>query len=354
MTGLFSPLQIKDVKLKNRIIVSPMCQYSANDGFINDWHIVHLGTRAAGGAALVFAEATAVSPEGRITPGDTGIWKDDHIEGLTRIVSFIHSMEAAVGIQIAHAGRKASCAIPWEGGLQLTNAQGGWQTISPSDKPFRPGDRIPTIPDTTNLLNLVGFFRDGAKRALKAGFDVLEIHAAHGYLLHEFLSPYSNFRKDEYGGSFENRIRMLIQVVKAVREEWPAAKPLFVRISATEWNDVQFSPEEAVRLASILKDHDVDLIDCSSGGNVYEANIPAVPGYQVIFAEAIKKSGILTGAVGLITNARQADAIIRDEQADLIFMARELLRNPYFPLHAARELNVDIQWPVQYMRSKIF
>jgi 2,4-dienoyl-CoA reductase-like NADH-dependent reductase (Old Yellow Enzyme family) len=352
MSKLFSPLTIKSITLKNRIVVSPMCQYSATDGYTNDWHLIHLGTRAVGGAALVFVEATAVSPEGRITPGDTGIWNDSHIENLKRISEFIHLHGAFAGIQIAHAGRKASCAVPWEGGRQISTGDGGWQTIAPSDTPFRPEDRAPVAMDKAGILKIISDFKAAAFRAYQAGFKVLEIHSAHGYLLHEFLSPFSNFRTDEYGGSFENRTRLLREIVMAVRAIWPEQHPLFVRISATEWNDIQFSPEESVRLSVLLKDLGVDVIDCSSGGNIFQAKIPSGPGYQVPFSDAIRKTGILTGTVGLITEATQAENILQEGKADLVFMARELLRNPYFPLRAARELGVDLSWPVQYLRAK--
>jgi len=332
--------------------MSPMCQYSATDGFTNDWHLAHLGSRAVGGTGLIIAEATAVSPEGRITPGDTGLWSDEHINGLSRIVNFIHSHGAIAGIQLAHAGRKASCAVPWEGGKQLDIHQGGWQTIAPSIIPFSPGDRTPESLTTQGISKLVEDFKDAARRALTAGFKVVEIHSAHGYLLQEFLSPLSNHRTDEYGGTFENRTRFLRQVVDAVKEVWPAENPLFVRISSTEWTDGGWTPEESVRLAYILKEMGVDLIDCSSGGNIHDAKIPFAPGYQVPFSEAVRKTGIMTGAVGLITSSGQAESILLEEKADLVLLGRELLRNPYFPLVAARELGEDIKWPSQYLRSR--
>jgi 2,4-dienoyl-CoA reductase-like NADH-dependent reductase (Old Yellow Enzyme family) len=353
MARLFSTLTIRNITLKNRIVVSPMCQYSATDGYANDWHLVHLGSRAVGGAGLIIAEATAVSPEGRITPGDTGLWSDEHIQGLGRIAGFIHLQDAIAGIQLAHAGRKASCALPWDGGKQLSANDGGWQTVAPGDIPFMNGERIPESLDKEGILKVISDFKTAAGRALAAGFKVVEIHSAHGYLLHEFLSPLSNQRKDEYGGSFENRTRLLRQVIDAIRSVWPAENPLFVRISATDWTDGGWTLEESVQLASILKDRGVDLIDCSSGGNVYDARIPAAPGYQVAFSDALRKTGIRTGAVGLITTARQAEKILQEDKADLVLLAREFLRNPYFPLHAARELGVDVTWPVQYLRSKL-
>jgi 2,4-dienoyl-CoA reductase-like NADH-dependent reductase (Old Yellow Enzyme family) len=352
MSKLFSSLIIKNITLKNRIVVSPMCQYSAIDGFTNDWHLVHLGSRAIGGAGLIFTEATAVSPEGRISPGDLGLWNDEHIHGLRRIVNFIHLQGAISGIQLAHAGRKASCAVPQEDGKQLDEKHGGWQTIAPSDIPFIVEDRAPESLDKENIRKVVSDFKAAARRALIAGFKVVEIHSAHGYLLHEFLSPLSNKRTDEYGGSFENRIRILLQVIDAIKSVWPAENPLFVRISATDWTEGGWTTEESVNLAHILKDIGIDLIDCSSGGNVYNAKIPVSPGYQVPFSEAVRKTGILSGAVGFITTARQAESILQEEKADLVFLAREFLRNPYFPLNAARELGVDVTWPMQYLRAK--
>jgi 2,4-dienoyl-CoA reductase-like NADH-dependent reductase (Old Yellow Enzyme family) len=349
---LFSPLTIKKATFKNRIVMSPMCQYSATDGFSNDWHLVHLGSRAVGGSGLIISEATAVSPEGRISPGDLGLWSDDHIEGLKRIVSFVHQHGSVAGIQLAHAGRKASTAIPWKGKGQLDENSGGWQIVAPSGLPFMQGDGIPEALSKEGILKVVSDFKAAAGRTLVAGFDVIEIHSAHGYLLHEFLSPLSNQRNDEYGGSFENRIRLLLQVIDAVRSVWPSENPLFVRISATDWTEGGWTVEESVRLAFILKDKGVDLIDCSSGGNVYNATIPVGPGYQVPISTEVRKTGILTGAVGLITTARQAELILQEEKADLVLFARELLRNPYFPLVAARELGVDVKWPEQYLRAK--
>jgi 2,4-dienoyl-CoA reductase-like NADH-dependent reductase (Old Yellow Enzyme family) len=352
MSRLFSPLTIKNITFKNRIVMSPMCQYTAKDGFTNDWHLVHLGSRAVGGTGLIIMEATAVTPEGRITPGDLGIWDDGHIPGLTRIVDFIHAHGAIAGIQLAHAGRKASCAVPWEGGKQLGEKNGGWQTVAPSNLPFTAGDRIPEAFNKEGIHKVVSGFTAGARRALAAGFKVIEIHSAHGYLLQEFLSPVSNQRTDEYGGSFENRTRLLRQVIDAVKSVWPAENPLFVRISSTEWTEGGWTVEESVKLGYMLKDMGVDLIDCSSGGNIDNAKIPFSPGYQVQFSEAVRKTGILTGAVGLISSASQAETILMEEKADLVLLGRELLRNPYFPLFAARELEVDVKWPVQYLRAK--
>lgn len=352
MSVLFSPLTIKNITVKNRIVVSPMCQYSACDGFTNDWHLVHLGSRAIGGAGLVIAEATAVSSEGRITPGDTGIWKDDHIEGFRRITRFIHEHGSIPGIQLAHAGRKASCDSPWEGGKQLPESRGGWKTVAPSAIPFNPDDRVPAMLDDTGIRKVVADFKAAAFRALQAGFKVIELHSAHGYLLFEFLSPLSNHRTDQYGGTFENRIRLLLKVIEEVRSVWPPENPLFVRISSTDWVDGGWTPEDSVRLASVLKTKSVDLIDCSGGGNVAHAKIPTGPGFQVPFSEAIRKTGILTGAVGLITSARQAEEILQEDRADLVFFARELLRNPYLPLIAAHEFGEDATWPVQYLRAK--
>ena len=352
MAMLFSPLRIKNISLKNRIVVSPMCQYSSIDGFSNEWHLVHLGSRAVGGAGLVITEATAVSPEGRISPGDLGLWNDEHIPGLKKIVNFIHLQGASAGIQIAHAGRKASCAVPKEGGKQLDQKHGGWQAVGPSDIPFLNGERPPESLNRESISKVISDFKAAAERARVAGFKVIEIHSAHGYLLHEFLSPLSNHRTDEYGGSFENRISLLQQVVEAVKSVWPAEYPLFVRISATDWVEGGWTIKDSVKLAYILKGMGVDLIDCSSGGNISNAKIPVGPGYQVPFSEAVRKTGILTGAVGFITSARQSELILQEEKADLVLLAREFLRNPYFPLLASRELEVDVSWPLQYLRAK--
>ncbi|RYZ49386.1 MAG: NADPH dehydrogenase NamA [Sphingobacteriales bacterium] len=353
MSVLFSPINIKGITLKNRIVVSPMCQYSAEDGFANDWHLVHLGSRAVGGAALIITEATAVSPEGRISPEDLGIWKDEHIEKLKQITDFVHAQQAYVGTQLAHAGRKASTEAPWKGNAQIAATDGGWTTVAPSAIAYRDTDAEPLALDKAGIDKVISDFKAAAKRAVAAGFDVIEIHAAHGYLIHQFLSPLSNKREDEYGGSFENRTRLVLDIVEAVQAELKAEMPLFVRISATDWADGGWDIEQSVQLSAILKSRGVDLIDASSGALVAGVRIPIFPGYQVQFAERIKaETGILTGAVGLITEARQAEDIISEGKADLIFMARELLRDPYFPLHAATELKAEQPYPPQYERAK--
>lgn len=353
MSKLFSPLQIRSVTLKNRIVVSPMCQYSSTDGYVNDWHVVHLGSRAVGGAGLVIFEATGVSPEGRITPYDLGIWEDDHIVGLKRIVDFIHAHDSVAGIQLAHAGRKASHNEPWNGGKFLSATEGGWQIVGPSPIPFSQGVDAPLELDAEGIEKVIVDFRRAAVRALDAGFKVIEVHAAHGYLLHQFLSPLSNQRTDEYGGSFENRIRLVVRIVEAVRQVLPDDYPLFVRVSATDWTEGGWTLDDTVQLGRVLKEKGVDLFDCSSGGNVPHAKIPAGPGYQVQFAEGIRKqAGIKTGAVGMIDGAKQAEAILQNDQADLILIAREMLRDPYFALHAAHELGEDMAWPDQYARAK--
>jgi 2,4-dienoyl-CoA reductase-like NADH-dependent reductase (Old Yellow Enzyme family) len=354
MTHLFSSIKIKDIELKNRIVVSPMCEYSSLDGFANDWHLVHLGSRAVGGAALIIAEATAVSPEGRITFADLGIWKDEHIEKLKQITAFIEQHGAVAGIQLAHAGRKASHAQPWTGGKQISSSEeNGWVAVAPSALPFAEGEEAPVALDKAGIAKVKNDFKAAAIRAVKAGFKVAELHGAHGYLFHQFFSPLSNQRTDEYGGSFENRIRLLLEVVETVQEVWPAGYPLFVRISATDWTPGGWDADDSVALAKILKDKGVDLIDTSTGGNVPHAKIPLKPGYQVEFAERIKdEAGILTGAVGLITEAKQADDIIRSGQADVVLLARELLRDPYFPLRAAHQLGQEVKWPEQYERAK--
>lgn len=353
MSLLFSPISIKNITLKNRIVVSPMCEYSAVDGFANNWHLVHLGSRAVGGAALVMVEATAVSPEGRISIADLGIWKDDHIHKLKEITDFIYDNNAIAGIQLAHAGRKASFDIPWSSPQQLDEGNGGWETVSASAEVFNPTDKTPITLDRIGIEKVKSDFKSATLRAIKAGFKVIEIHAAHGYLLHQFLSPISNRRTDEYGGSFENRIRLLIETVEEVQDVWPKENPLFVRISATDWAEGGWTLEESIQLSTQLKAMGVDLIDTSSGGLTLAQQIPLSAGYQVPFALSIKKDvGILTGAVGLITGAKQAEAILQNGEADLIFIAREFLRDPYFPLHAAFELEYDIRWPSQYERAK--
>jgi 2,4-dienoyl-CoA reductase-like NADH-dependent reductase (Old Yellow Enzyme family) len=350
---LFSPLQIGSLTLSSRIVVSPMCEYSCEDGFANDWHLVHLGSRAVGGAALVFTEATAVTPEGRISPQDLGLWKDDHIAPLARITAFLHSQGAHAGIQLAHAGRKASTWRPWSGEGVIAPEAGGWSNVlAPSAIPFAPNYPQPEELDPAGIAQLVGAFRAAAIRADKAGFDVIEIHSAHGYLLHEFLSPISNRRSDEYGGSFENRVRLLLEIVAAIREVWSRERPLFVRISATDWTEGGWDLPQSIRLAALLRDRGVDLIDVSSGGNVAGVAIPVGPGYQTPFSEAIRaQTGILTGSVGMITDPAQAAHIVRTGLADLIFIAREFLRDPYWPLHAAAALGETASWPVQYLRA---
>jgi 2,4-dienoyl-CoA reductase-like NADH-dependent reductase (Old Yellow Enzyme family) len=340
MSALFTPLTIRNITFRNRLVVSPMCEYSSENGFANDWHLVHLGSRAVGGAGLIITEATAVTPEGRISPADLGIWSDDHIPGLQRITKFLLEHGAVPGMQLAHAGRKASTAIPWKGNTVVTPEQGGWTNImAPSAIPYSDHYGQPIALTKEGIKDIVEAFRAGAVRALKAGFQLIELHAAHGYLLHEFLSPLSNQREDEYGGSFENRIRLLIEVTEAVRSVWPATLPLFVRISATDWAENGWNIEEAVKLAAILKEKEVDLIDTSSGGLVNYQKITVGPLYQLPFATRIRKeTGIKTGAVGLITTATEAEMIISEEHADLVMMAREQLRDPYFPLHAATAL----------------
>ncbi|MBL8216615.1 MAG: NADH:flavin oxidoreductase/NADH oxidase [Bryobacterales bacterium] len=351
--ALFEPLPIRSVTIPNRIVVSPMCEYSSDDGFANDWHLVHLGSRAVGGAGLVIAEATAVSPEGRITYGDLGIWKDEHIPFLQRITTFVKSQGSIPGIQIAHAGRKASCEVPWKGGTPLAaDHPCGWQTVGPSPIPFNRQSQTPRELTQADLVHLVDCFSAATRRALAAGFEVIEVHAAHGYLLHEFLSPLSNQRTDAYGGSLANRARLLLQVVQAVREQMRPQLPLFVRISATDWVAGGWDIEQSVQVARWLKPLGVDLIDCSSGGNVGHARIPVGPGYQVEFARRIRhEAHMLTGAVGMITDPQQAEAILRNGDADLILLAREFLRNPYFPMQAAQDLGVPAEVPKQYLRA---
>ncbi len=354
MSLLFSPLTIRSVQVKNRIVVSPMCQYSSVDGFANDWHFVNLGSRAVGGAGLIIAEAAAVSPEGRITPDDLGIWTDEHIAGLKHINTFIEANGAVAGIQLGHAGRKASHRRPWEGGTAIApDEAGGWQTVAPSAIPFVEGGPVPTALTLEGIEQVIADFAAATQRSVLAGFKVIELHAAHGYLLHQFLSPISNHRTDEYGGSFANRIRFLLAVVERVQAVWPSGNPLFVRISATDWTEGGWTADDSVALALVLKEKGVDLIDCSTGGNVGHAKIPVGPGYQVEFADRIRQeAGIMTAAVGMITTAEQAEAILSNGQADLIMLAREFLRDPYFPLHAAHTLGDDITWPVQYERAK--
>ncbi|RYY20812.1 MAG: NADH:flavin oxidoreductase/NADH oxidase [Cytophagaceae bacterium] len=350
MPSLFEPLTLRGLTFKNRIVVSPMCQYSAVDGFANDWHLVHLGSRAVGGASLIIVEAVAVSSEARITPDDLGIWQDEHVDFLRRINQFVEAQGCVPGVQLAHAGRKASTYAPWKGSGAV--AEGGWETVAPSAVPFADNYPQPVALDAAGIKKIIADFRSATERALQADFKVIEIHAAHGYLLHEFLSPLSNQRTDAYGGSFENRIRLLLEVVAAVRQVLPEELPLFVRISATDWAEGGWTPDESVQLSTWLRDRGVDLIDCSTGGNVPHAKIPVGPGYQVEFAERIKREvGIATGAVGLITTPAEAETIAASGQADLVLLAREELRDPYFPLHAAHELGADVAWPPQYERA---
>jgi 2,4-dienoyl-CoA reductase-like NADH-dependent reductase (Old Yellow Enzyme family) len=353
MSILFSPLRMRGITLKNRIAVSPMCQYSCSDGIVTDWHLVHLGSRAIGGAALILTEATAVAPEGRISPEDAGIWNDAQADAFKNIVRFISSANAIPGIQLAHAGRKASTYAPAKGDGEVKPGSGGWQTLAPSA--IRYSDTYPNPKEMTqnDIKNVVEQFRKAAERSVRAGFKLIEIHAAHGYLLHEFLSPLSNMRNDEYGGSFENRIRVLLEVLSAIRGGVPDSFPVIVRISSTDWVDGGWDIEQSVQLARKLKESGADLIDASSGGNISHARIPVGPGYQVPFAERIKREGgIMTGAVGIITTPEQAEQIIAAGQADIVLLARELLRNPYWPLAAAHQLKTDIEWPRQYVRAK--
>jgi len=353
MNHLFTPLQIREVLLRNRIAVSPMCEYSSENGFASDWHMVHLGSRAVGGAGLVFTEAAAVEPRGRISPQDLGIYEDGHVEPLRRITGFIAEHGAAPGIQLAHAARKASTAAPWLGGRPLSEEQGGWRGLAaPSALPFDAAYQTPDPLDEAGIRAIVSAFGRAAERAVEAGFKVVEIHAAHGYLLHEFLSPLSNRRADAYGGSFENRVRLLEEVAAEIRRRIPQGLPLFVRISATDWTEGGWTIDDSVALAERLGPLGVDLIDCSSGGNVPRAEIPIGPGYQTEFAARIRREAcVLTGAVGMITAPQQADHIVRSGQADLVLLARALLRDPYWPQQAALELKQPIPTPPQYERA---
>jgi 2,4-dienoyl-CoA reductase-like NADH-dependent reductase (Old Yellow Enzyme family) len=349
---LFTPFAQRSLTLRNRIVVAPMCQYSATHGMPDDWHLVHLGSRAVGGAATVVAEATAVSPEGRISPGDTGIWNDAQVAAWQPVTAFIQGQHAIAGVQLAHAGRKASAQRPWEGGGPLPVGQGDWATVAPSAIPFDKGWHTPQALDEAGLRKVVGDFRAAAGRALAAGFQLVEVHAAHGYLLHQFLSPLSNHRTDAWGGSYENRTRLVREVLGAVRDVWPETLPLWLRISATDWADGGWSVEESVRLAREVKALGVDLIDVSSGGLVPHAKVPVGPGYQVPFAARIRReAAIATGAVGLITESRQAADIVESGEADLVLIARESLRDPYFPRRAAQELGASLIAPVQYQRA---
>lgn len=351
-TQLFSSFISAGVTLPNRIVVSPMCEYSSEDGFSNDWHLVHLGSRAVGGAGLLFTEAAAVVPEGRITPNDLGLWKDEHITGLERIVNFLHGQGARAGVQLAHAGRKGSMSRPWEPERYIPDSEGGWQPVAPSALPFAEHYGRPVALDQAGIDRVIAGFAIAARRAWIAGFDVVEVHSAHGYLLHEFLSPLSNRRSDAYGGSFENRIRLLLQVVDAVRRQLPNAVPVWVRISATDWAEGGWDIDQSVALAKALKEHAVDLVDVSSGGLVPNAVVPAGPGYQTAFSARIRREArIPTGSVGVITDPAQAEHILRTCQSDVVFLARQMLREPYWPLHAAEKLGAPAPWPVQYLRA---
>ncbi len=349
---LFDPLQIRDVTLRSRIVVSPMCQYSSPDGFATDWHLVHLGSRAVGGAALVFSEACAVTSEGRISPWDLGIWKDEHIEPLARITRFIREQAVVPGIQLAHAGRKGSTKRPWEGVGEVRESEGGWKPLAPSPIAFEPSYPVPSGLDEAGIRRIVKAFAEAARRALDAGFQVLELHAAHGYLIHEFLSPLSNQRTDSYGGSLDNRIRFLYETVAAVRKVWPARLPLFVRISATDWVEGGWDVDQSIYAVKKIAPLGVDLIDCSSGGLDARQKIPAKPGYQVPFAQQIRDTtNVLTGAVGLIEVPAMASQILRQNKADVVILAREFLRRPYWPLEEASEMGVPLPWPAQYLRA---
>ncbi len=353
MSLLFSPLELREVEFRNRIFVSPMCQYSSREGFPSDWHLVHLGSRAVGGAALVMVEATAVCPEGRISPQDSGLWSPEHAAAFERIAEFVASQGAVPGIQLAHAGRKASTEPPWRGRKLVAEADGGWQPVAPSPIRYDESTGLPRELGRGELAALVERFRDAARWAAGAGFRVVELHMAHGYLMHEFLSPLSNARTDEYGGDLEARMRYPLEVAAAVREVWPAELPLLVRISSTDWVEGGWDLGQSIELARRLRAIGVDLIDCSSGGSSPAQIVPEGPGYQVPFADAIRReAGMATGAVGLITSASQAETIVATGQADAVFLARELLRDPYWPLRAARVLGADISWPVQYQRAR--
>lgn len=353
MSALFEPLPLREVTLRNRIAVSPMCQYSARDGIPGEWHLVHLGSRAVGGAGLVIAEASAVSKDGRISPGDTGIWTDEQAAAWSSIARFVAEQGAVAGIQLAHAGRKASTDVPWRGGGPLTADALAWQPVAPSPLPFAPGYPVPRQLTLDEIERVVGSFRDAARRAEQAGFQLVEIHMAHGYLLHQFLSPLSNRRSDDYGGSLENRMRLPLEVARAVRDAFPVERPVFARISATDWVEGGWDLEQSIALARALGENGVDLVDCSSGGTSPGARVPLGPGYQVPFAAAIReRAGIATGAVGMISEPAQAEAIVASGQADLVLLAREMLRHPYWPLQAASQLGADAAWPVQYLRAR--
>jgi 2,4-dienoyl-CoA reductase-like NADH-dependent reductase (Old Yellow Enzyme family) len=353
MAELFAPIRLRETTFRNRIFVAPMCQYSAVDGLPNDWHMVHLGSRAVGGASLVISEATAVSPEGRISPDDTGLWSDAHAGAWRPINAFIRSQGSVPGVQLAHAGRKASTPPPWEEGACVPPEEGGWQVLSPTDAPFAPGYPVPRAMTGDDIARVIEDFAAATRRSLDAGFEVVEIHMAHGYLLHQFLSPLVNTRTDDYGGRLENRMRLPLQVAEAVRAEWPAERPVLVRISATDWVEGGWDADQSVALCRRLKAIGIDMIDCSSGGAVPGAKIPIRPGYQVPFAARIRREAeIPTGAVGLITSPEHAEAIVAGGYADVVLLARELLRDPYWPLHAAETLGDAIPWPQQYARAR--
>ena len=354
MSKLFSPLQMRSLTLRNRIFVAPMCQYSCLDGMPDDWHLVHLGSRAVGGAALVMTEATAVSPEGRISPGDCGLWNDDQAEAFAPITAFIKAQGAVAAIQLAHAGRKASVQPPWQGGAAVSPSAGGWQPVAPSALPFGPDSPMPRELSAAELDTICDAFEASAKRALQAGFQAVEVHMAHGYLLHQFLSPLSNRRNDDFGGSLENRMRFPLQVARRVREIWPQDLPVMVRISATDWVAGGWDLDQSLKLCQQLKVLGIDLIDCSSAGLVPDAVIPAGPGFQTPLAAQIREQiDIATGAVGLITAAVQAEQIVATGLADVVLLARELLRDPYWPIRAAGELKAEHDWPLQYVRARL-
>ncbi|RDI99835.1 NADH:flavin oxidoreductase/NADH oxidase [Dyella solisilvae] len=349
---LFTPFAQRSLSLRNRLVIAPMCQYSAVDGMPNEWHHVHLGSRAVGGAGLVIVEATAISAEGRISAGDVGLWNDAQRTAWQPITRFVTEQGAIAGVQLAHAGRKASVLPPWEGGHPLTAEKGAWQTVAPSAIPFDAHWHVPQALDAAGIAEVVADFRAAAVRALEAGFQLVELHAAHGYLLHQFLSPLSNQRTDQYGGSFENRTRLVREVATAVREVWPEQLPLWLRISATDWAEGGWDVEQSVQLAREIKTLGVDLIDVSSGGLTPHVKIPVAPGYQVPFASRIRhEAGVATGAVGLITESTHAARIIEEGCADVVLIARESLRDPYFPRRAAQELGVSIDAPMQYQRA---
>jgi 2,4-dienoyl-CoA reductase-like NADH-dependent reductase (Old Yellow Enzyme family) len=351
---LFEPLALRSVTLRNRIVVAPMCQYSATDGFAADWHLVHLGSRAVGGAGALLVEATAVTPEGRISPQDLGLWKDGHIQPLARVAAFLEEQGAVAGIQLGHAGRKASARRPWEGSGAVPPVEGGWTPLGPGDEAFSPAYARPQAMTEVDIAGVVESFRTAARRARHAGFRLVEVHAAHGYLLHQFLSPLVNRRTDRYGGAFANRARLTLEVTRAVRGVWPDELPVWVRLSATDWAEGGWDVEQSVQLAALLREEGVDLVDVSSGGAVAHQKMDPRPGYQVPFAERLRReAGVRTGAVGLITEPEHADAILRAGQADVILLARVELRQPYWPLHAAHRLGAEVAWPPQYLRGKL-